>query len=380
LASYACCAANSNSTVWLIDDDDLDDIRDNLRLRRTMATAPTASAWGQNHHDPETASQSTAPLSKPATASTTSSVHHLAQRALDVTASSWQQWMTPRYALPSKAVASQVLMYRQLLHTACRPGLKLSRDYQGTPAQRAVLHMPWWEQGIEESRKMIISYDNLMSRLWYHGAIKPFEATTTDIPSFAGGPPPIPHEHWVNRLGFQQPDPVTDFRSGGVLSLAMMVYMVESCPEVVRLFLSEGSPDRIALPFAITCINITDMLAKFLMLSKSVAQMDTLLSQRPFWRMFDDPQSILSLQEISMTFLCDVVDELRQERQAEAAVARQQQPSSNNGAGSVRRLLWQTSATQVEQEQSRQQQLQPFDDGNSSETQKERPEIPETKV
>jgi hypothetical protein len=271
-------------------------------------------------------------------------------------------------------------MYRQLLHTACRPGLKLSRDYQGTPAQRAVLHMPWWEQGIEESRKMIISYDNLMSRLWYHGAIKPFEATTTDIPSFAGGPPPIPHEHWVNRLGFQQPDPVTDFRSGGVLSLAMMVYMVESCPEVVRLFLSEGSPDRIALPFAITCINITDMLAKFLMLSKSVAQMDTLLSQRPFWRMFDDPQSILSLQEISMTFLCDVVDELKQERQAEAAVAQQQQPSSNNGAGSVRRLLWQTSATQVEQEQSRQQQLQPFDDGNSSETQKERPEIPETKV
>jgi len=53
-----------------------------------------------------------------------------------------QNITTRRYTLPDKSVASQVLMYRQLLHTKCRPGLKLSRDYQGTPAQKAVLHMP----------------------------------------------------------------------------------------------------------------------------------------------------------------------------------------------------------------------------------------------
>lgn len=56
--------------------------------------------------------------------------------------SSLQNLTTRRYQLPDKSVASQVLMYRQLLHTKCRPGLKLSRDYQGTPAQRAVKHMP----------------------------------------------------------------------------------------------------------------------------------------------------------------------------------------------------------------------------------------------
>lgn len=77
---------------------------------------------------------------------------------------SLQNITTRKYTLPDKTVASQVLMYRQLLHTSCRPGLKLSRPYQATPAQRAVIHMPWWEKGIEESQKMIISYDNLITR------------------------------------------------------------------------------------------------------------------------------------------------------------------------------------------------------------------------
>lgn len=82
---------------------------------------------------------------------------------------------------------------------------------------------------------MIISYDNLITRLWLSGAIMPFErggyATVTE----EGGPgrsegaidtlvnerglPPVPHSYWVDRLGFQQEDPVTDFRSGGVSSL-----------------------------------------------------------------------------------------------------------------------------------------------------------------
>ena len=47
-----------------------------------------------------------------------------------------------KYTVPDKTVASQVLMYRQLLHTACKPGLRLSRPYEATAAQRAVVHMP----------------------------------------------------------------------------------------------------------------------------------------------------------------------------------------------------------------------------------------------
>jgi hypothetical protein len=50
--------------------------------------------------------------------------------------------LSGKTCLPDKTTASQVLMFRQLLHTKCRPGLRLTRGYEGTVAQRAVLHMP----------------------------------------------------------------------------------------------------------------------------------------------------------------------------------------------------------------------------------------------
>lgn len=275
---------------------------------------------------------------------------------------------TPRYALPDKTVASQVLMYRQLLHTECKPGLRLSRAFQGTEAQRSVMHMPWWEAGVETTKRMVISYDNLIVRLWLNGAIMPYveggyaeehklntapkddddeeeevdllnmEDTTADAKPPAEsttsasskldevgedgshidtlidekGLPPVPHRYWIDRLGFQQNDPVTDFRSGGVLSLAMLVHIVEACPDVHARFLPSG--DAHMLPFGITCINVTDMIAKFCMFAKSVDRMDALLSQKPFWKMFGDPNALLVLQELSMDMLCDVVVELKRER------------------------------------------------------------------
>lgn len=91
----------------------------------------------------------------------------------------------------------------------------------------------WWERGIEQSKKMVISYDNLITRLWLSGAIMPYEkggyassvsllddigATTTsstpldpidsngEIDTLINdrGLPPVPHQFWVDRLGFQQ--------------------------------------------------------------------------------------------------------------------------------------------------------------------------------
>ena len=52
-----------------------------------------------------------------------------------------------------------------------------------------------------------------------------------------------------------------------------MVYMVKSCPPVCRRFFSG---DASVLPFDITCINLVDMIAKFLMLTKSTNRMDAL--------------------------------------------------------------------------------------------------------
>lgn len=141
---------------------------------------------------------------------------------------------------------------------------------------------------------------------------KPIADNHVDTLIDAKGLPPVPHPYWVDRLGFQQTDPVTDFRSGGVLSLAMLLHIVESCPNVHARFLPSG--DAHMLPFGITCINVTDMIAKFCMFSKNVDRMDVLMSQKPFWRMFADPNSLLVMQELCMDMLCNVVVELGRER------------------------------------------------------------------
>jgi hypothetical protein len=262
-------------------------------------------------------------------------------------------WTAKRYGLPDKTVASQILMYRQLLHTSCRPGLKLSRPYQATPAQRAVQHMPWWEKqidehtgriiGMEETGKMIISYDNLIARLWTVGTSSSDPDTTASsmMMTMTSSPPPIPHEYWVSRLGFQQPDPVTDFRSGGILSLAMMVWIVESCPHVYHRFCRHQNqhnhnPDPASvLPFGITSINVTGMMSKFLMLSKSTDRMDALLSQKPFWNMFSDPNALLACQELALDMLADVVQEIdavrRCEQQAKLAIANESTTDPSDG-------------------------------------------------
>ena len=107
----------------------------------------------------------------------------------------------------------------------------------------------------------------------------------------------------------------------------MLVHIVESCPDVHARFVPKKQSkthmqqseiisnenkelltsleeiihdDASVLPFGITCINITDMLAKFLLFSKSIDKMDALLSAKPFWKMFLDPNAMLVLQEVSL--------------------------------------------------------------------------------
>ena len=320
--------------------------RANSLYRKTMMTAATANeipgeeAQQQQQQQPDAIQQQ---LKKTARFAGGFAID--AGRAIGnlLPTASLQNIAARKYTLPDKTVASQVLMYRQLLHTKCRPGLKLSRPYQETPAQKAVMHMPWWEQGIEESKKMIISYDNLVTRLWLNGAIEPYQQKGDDLlnPSpetvetyiTDEGLPPIPHQFWVDRLGFQQPDPVTDFRSGGVLSLAMMVYMVESKPEICQRFFTG---DTKVLPFGITCINVADMIAKFLMLAKSTDRMDALLSQKPFWKMFADPNAITAVQELAMSMLCDVASEVGEEKKIPYLLRQQNEDNIGDARTEVR--------------------------------------------
>lgn len=173
---------------------------------------------------------------------------------------------------------------------------------------------------MEQTGKMVISYDNLVTRLWLNGAVLPYRDLLGDeeAPTGENGLPPIPHDNWISRLGFQQDDPVTDFRSGGVLSLALLVDIVERCPYIHKRFLETG--DASVLPYALTSINITDCLAKILMFSKSVDRIDALLSSKPFWRMFSDPNALLVLHELGLDMLCDVVAEMKRESEEPVTV------------------------------------------------------------
>jgi ELMO/CED-12 family len=201
-----------------------------------------------------------------------------------------------------------------------------------------------------ETGKMAISYDNLITRLLEYGVgatwccaeldrvrcyvkycnlldtqsssmqppVLPLSSPSVALSKDRTKLPPIQQEYWVLLLGFQQTDPVTDFRSGGILSLALMVWIVEHCPNTYRRFCIDDP--AAVLPFGITSINVTDMIAKVLLLAKRTDRMDALLSQKPFWKMFSDPYAILTVQELALELLADVVDKLVQIRHTAAAL------------------------------------------------------------
>lgn len=130
----------------------------NIAMQRTLsgvgASSPSSSAGSSVSKKQQTAQTHSAPNSGNSTSSgggfsLGSSLAALTTTVADGLSStttalsqSLTTSLTRQYTMPDRTVASQVLMYRQLLHTECKPGLRLSRAFQGTPAQRAVMHMP----------------------------------------------------------------------------------------------------------------------------------------------------------------------------------------------------------------------------------------------
>eukprot|EP00957_Ditylum_brightwellii_P083514 6348738-Ditylum_brightwellii.AAC.1 len=67
------------------------------------------------------------------------------------------------------------------------------------------------------------------------------------------------------------------------------------------------------------------------MFSKSVDRIDALLSSKPFWRVFGDPNALLVLQEVSMDMLCDVVVEMGRERKIPGYLEKDKMGSMHGG-------------------------------------------------
>lgn len=66
------------------------------------------------------------------------------------------------------------------------------------------------------------------------------------------------------RIGFQQSDPATDFRGGGILSLDQLLYIAEKRTEVARRMISEPAAEISRYPWACVGINITNEALKLL--------------------------------------------------------------------------------------------------------------------
>ncbi|OQR93717.1 hypothetical protein ACHHYP_02340 [Achlya hypogyna] len=157
-----------------------------------------------------------------------------------------------------------------------------------------------------------------------------------------------------SRLGFQRPDPTTDFRSGGLLSLNCFIYFATtSIDEVKRMTSSQipGSHEH-TYPWGPVGINITCLLARLLW--KNDGELFT--DKENIWPIFSNPDAFYILfTEVFLLFDCiwcgmnaqygsfSVVMEFTMQQVTEAL---------KDNHGSLSNLQWNIQARRVQFQQS----------------------------
>ncbi|KAI9911440.1 hypothetical protein PsorP6_009764 [Peronosclerospora sorghi] len=104
--------------------------------------------------------------------------------------------------------------------------------------------------------------------------------------------------NWV-AMGFQNANPETDFRGGGVLALKCLVYAFETHPIEMRAIqqaqapasLDPHQPPKRWYPVCVAGINLTCLLAGLLQLGDS----HFLATKQVFWPLFEDPAAFYEL-------------------------------------------------------------------------------------
>ncbi|XP_062215747.1 uncharacterized protein LOC133916199 isoform X2 [Phragmites australis] len=83
--------------------------------------------------------------------------------------------------------------------------------------------------------------------------------------------PPLKSELW-REMGWQGTDPVTDFRSGGFISLENLIFFARNYPNPFQMLLNKVQGQRAdwEYPFAVAGINISFMLVQMLDLQSTV--------------------------------------------------------------------------------------------------------------
>ena len=102
---------------------------------------------------------------------------------------------------------------------------------------------------------MVIRYSKLVQRM---------EAGVVEALDLKGGE----EKKWVEILGFQTATPLSDFRSGNVLSLILTVLLLELHPNIVKEFV------KTSLPYALCSIHCCVAVGEVLGLKKEKASIE----------------------------------------------------------------------------------------------------------
>lgn len=139
-------------------------------------------------------------------------------------------------------------------------------------------------------------YESLLERLWnaiYQDA--PMMAKKQGLPGTSALPKrefTRVSDGWID-IGFQGPNPDTDFRGGGVLALKCLVYVFEAFPQkMLEIVLNQKpSPGKKWYPVCVAGINLTCMIAGLLKLGNGKYE-ETV---EPFWTLFEEPSAFYQL-------------------------------------------------------------------------------------
>ncbi|DBA02074.1 TPA: LOW QUALITY PROTEIN: hypothetical protein N0F65_011141 [Lagenidium giganteum] len=130
-----------------------------------------------------------------------------------------------------------------------------------------------------------VTYEALLERLW--------QAAYRDVPANIRtryGIEERPFERvstgWTD-LGFQETNPDTDFRGGGMLALKCLVYAFEAYPQKMLeiVTMQKPSKDKKWYPVCVAGINLTCMIAGLLKLGNGEYEH----TPETFWKLFEEP-------------------------------------------------------------------------------------------
>lgn len=210
--------------------------------------------------------------------------------------------MLPSFLRGTNGSASQTLWMKQGGKAAMPPEslLDVMQGHYSLLKQNCVSDEPAYEALLLDLWRAIYSQEHLQRRSSLHVPIAEENLLNfSDSESDSGGVDTKEigeyervGETW-SRLGFQRPDPTTDFRAGGMLSLQCLVYFASHYPShAVRMVTSQvpGSHDN-TYPWGPAGINVTCMVARLFWKFDG----ELVRERQPNWPLFADPDALYKI-------------------------------------------------------------------------------------